>query len=135
MESAKKAIDMGILAGLVKQHSLTANMPRGVKAKKWKTVCDLYNKLAPSGKADVETLQAHFTKFNEKCSQTPAKKRKLIEDNRAESQETDLDESALVTSYSHVKRSSKNWTSVLNSLASTNSDLEYSPSGTNVVLW
>ena len=60
------SIDMGILTGLVKQHGLTSRMPKGVQAKKWKDVTELYNQLVPSSSpASLEILQSQYANISE----------------------------------------------------------------------
>ena len=61
------SIDMGILTGLVKQHGLTCSrMPKGVQAKKWKDVTELYNQLVPSSSpASLEILQSQYANISE----------------------------------------------------------------------
>ena len=117
-------VDMGILVGLVKQHRLRAQMPKGVQAKKWRETCDLYNELVSSASpVSLETLQSHYSDFSETGSETPAKKRKI--------ERADPDDMVQVETYSKLRRSSRNWTSVLDSLSGP----ELSSIGANIVLW
>ena len=136
MAGKRTHVDMGILTGLVKQQNIGPHMPKGVQARKWKEICEIYNELLPrSDVISMDTLQSHYEEFIGVSEETrPSKRRRTAKEEESDS---DSDDCEVVTT-AHVKRSKKNWKKVLRSLAASESTTtSWGPTGNgaNIVLW